>query len=266
MASLVEIIEILILAIVQGLTEWLPISSSGHLVIFQEGLGVKPSNSDVAFDIFLHAGTLTVVLFVFRVDILKILKSIFRLDFKSEDGKLALYIIVGSIPTAAIYFMFKKTFESFFHNLLVVGIALLITGLVLFFSERKENNRNLGLLDSFLVGIAQGVAIVPGVSRSGVTIGTGLLRKVKKEIVFKFSFLLSIPAILGAVIDKFGDLTVNSIDFAPLLLGFVVSMVVGYFSLKLLLKIVLGRKFHMFAYYCWLLGLAVLIFTIFKFA
>lgn len=265
MASIQEILETLLLAIVQGLTEWLPISSIGHLVILQEGLGIGFTKSAVAFDVLLHVGTLIVTLFAFRTDIIKILKSLVKSGFKEEDGKLALYIIIGSFPTGIIFYVFGKIFKSFFHNLLAVGIALLTTGFLLFFSERRENNRDLGLLDSFLIGVAQGIAVIPGISRSGATISTGLLRKVKKEVVFKFSFLLSIPAILGAAVSELGELAINGGgDFTLLLLGLVVSMVVGYFSLKLLRKIVLGKRFHKFAYYCWLLGIAVILFTIFK--
>ena len=246
------LIDILILAVVQGITEWLPISSSGHLVIIEKCLGLTPP---LIFNVMLHVGTLFVVLAVFRRDIVKIVKAFVRLDFKTDEGKLALFIVVGSVPTALIGFFFYGIFKSFFSNLLVVGVGLLITGFVLFVSERRKNNRKLNYLDSLLIGTAQGVAVIPGISRSGVTIATGLLRKVKKETAFKYSFLLSIPAIIGATIMESRDLAVGNVDAVAMFLGAIISMIVGYISLKFLQKIVMKEKFHLFAYYCWIVGL-----------
>jgi len=253
------IIEILILAVVQGITEWLPISSSGHLVIVEELLGLEPL--PLLFPVTLHVGTLCVVLLTFRKGITEIFKALVRLNFKSEEGKLALYIAVGSLPTAVIGFLFHDIFESFFHSLLAVGVALVGTGSFLYLSERRRNGRELGWLDSLLTGIAQGVAIIPGVSRSGVTITTGLLRKVEKEKVFRYSFLLSIPAIIGAVVIESMNLTVSNVDVANLLLGAVVSMIVGYASLELLFRIVQKERFHLFAYYCWIVGVVLILYT-----
>ena len=251
------IIEILILAVVQGITEWLPISSSGHLVIVQEwmGLGELP----LIFPVTLHVGTLFVVLLTFWKEIAGIFKALVRLDFKSEEGKLALHIAVGSVPTAAIGLLFHDIFESFFYSLLAVGLALLITGSFLYISERRKNGKKLGFLDSLLIGVAQGFAIIPGISRSGVTITTGLLRRVEKGKVFRYSFLLSIPAVIGAAVTESMNLTVSNVDTAILLLGVVTSMIVGYASLKLLLKIILRGKLHLFAYYCWIVGMLLIL-------
>jgi len=253
------IIEILILAVVQGITEWLPISSSGHLVIVEELLGLEPL--PLLFPVMLHVGTLLVVLLTFRRDITEILKALVRLDFKSEEGKLALYVAVGSVPTAIIGFLFHDIFESFFYSLLAVGLALLITGSFLYLSKSRRNGRELSWLDSLLIGVAQGVAIIPGISRSGVTITTGLLRKVDKEKVFRYSFLLSIPAIIGATVIESMNLTVSNVDVANLFLGAVVSMIVGYASLKLLFRIILRERFHLFAYYCWIVGMILIVYT-----
>lgn len=253
-----RIIETLILAVVQGITEWLPISSSGHLVIVQKWLGLEELS--LLFPVTLHAGTLCVVLLTFWRDIAEILKALVRLDLKTEEGKLALYIAVGSVPTAAISFLFHDIFESFFYSLLAVGVALLITGSFLYVSERRKNGRELGCLDSLLIGIAQGIAIIPGISRSGATITTGLLRRVEKEKVFRYSFLLSIPAIIGAVVTESMNLTVSNVDAATLLLGAVVSMIIGYASLKLLLKMILRERLHLFAYYCWIVGMILILY------
>lgn len=254
------VIEILILAIIQGVTEWLPISSSGHLVIAQEYMGLS---LPVFFDIVLHVGSLLVVLIVFRSDIFKILRAFWRLDFKSEEVKLAFYVILGSIPTAIIGFIFKDLFESFFNNLIAVGIAFIVTGSFLSVSERTGNHdKPFGYLDAVLIGAAQGIALIPGISRSGITITAGLLRKVGKKTAFRYSFLLFIPAVVGATIftaPETENLMTANIDYSSMLLGIVITVVVGYVSLKLLLRIVLREKFHLFAYYCWAIGFLVLL-------
>lgn len=253
-----SITETVILGIIQGLTEWLPVSSSGHLAVAKEFFGWKPP---IIFYVLLHVGTLFVIVAFFRKDIMEILKALARRDFKSEEGKLGAFVVVGSIPTAVISYVFQDLFESFFDNLFVVGVALLTTGFLLFVSERREDDRTLSYLDSLLMGIAQGVAIIPGVSRSGSTISTGLLRRVERETVFKFSFLLSIPAVLGATIAKSGDLDllISGVDVIAVAVGIIASMVVGYLSLKVLLKIVIKQKFHWFAFYCWTAGALVLV-------
>jgi undecaprenyl-diphosphatase len=256
---LVTLIEILILAVIQGLTEWLPISSSGHLVITQKVLGL---NLPLIYSVMLHVGTLIVVLVVFRKDIADIIKTLVKRDFETEEGKLALFIAVGSVPIAIIGFVFYDFLKSLFSNLFAVGLALLIMGCVLFFSEKRRGNRKMGILDSLLIGLAQGVTIIPGISRSGITVATGLLRRVDKAIVFKYSFLLSVPAVLGATVMESRELVVGNMDMVPLFLGAIISMIVGYVSLKLLQKIVMNEKIHLFAYYCWIVGLVIIIFTI----
>jgi undecaprenyl-diphosphatase len=262
-----NLIEVLILAIVQGITEWLPISSSGHLVLVQQLM--QKYNSEwqgvpVLFDVILHLGSLFVVLVAFRRDIIRILRAVAHLNFKSEDGKLALYIIVGSIPTAIIGFLFQEKLESFFSNLSAVGLAFLITGSLLYLSKfAKNKNRTIDYLDSLLIGTAQGVALIPGVSRSGATISTGLLRRVKRERAFQYSFLLFIPAVIGATLAKslqeWKSLAAANLDAASIFLGLIVTMIVGYVFLKLLFKAIVKEKFHLFAYYCWALGLIIIL-------
>ena len=258
---MVTLIEAFILAVIQGLTEWLPISSSGHLVITQKVLGLNPP---LIFDVMLHVGTLIVVLTVFRKDITDIIKALVKRDFETDKGKLALFIAVGSLPIAVIGFVFYDIFKSLFSNLPAVAIALLITGCVLFVSEKRVGNKNIGILDSLLIGLAQAIAIFPGISRSGVTVSTGLLRKIDKTTAFRYSFLLSIPAVIGATIIESKDLMLANTDMLPLLLGATISMIVGYASLKLLQKIVMNQKLHLFAYYCWSVGITIILFTIFQ--
>lgn len=253
-----SIIETLILGIIQGLTEWLPVSSSGHLAIVTEFFGWQPP---IIFYVLLHLGTLIVVATFFRRDILKVLKAFARLDFKSKDGRLGLFVVLSSIPTLVIGYVFQDLFESFFDDLVVVGVALFMTGFLLFVSERGESDKALNYLDSFLVGIAQGVAIIPGVSRSGATISTGLLRGLDREIAFKFSFLLSIPAVLGATVAQLGDLDliVGTGDMISVIVGVITSMAIGFVSLKVLLRVIIKKKFHWFGFYCWTAGALVII-------
>ena len=258
---MVTLIEALFLAVVQGLTEWMPVSSSGHLVITQTVLGLNPP---LIFDVMLHVGTLIVVLTVFRKDIADIIKAVIKRDFETEEGKLALFIVVGSVPIAIIGFVFYDFFKSLFSNLFAVGVAIIITGLVIFFSEKRIGNRKMGILDSLLIGLAQAVTIIPGISRSGVTVATGLLRKIDKTKAFRYSFLLSVPAVIGATVMESRDLVLKNMDMAPVFLGATISMIVGYVSLKLLQKIVMNEKFHLFAYYCWTVGIAIILFISFQ--
>ncbi|KON29295.1 hypothetical protein AC477_06085 [miscellaneous Crenarchaeota group-1 archaeon SG8-32-1] len=255
------IIEALILAIIQGLTEWLPVSSSGHLVIAQQFLGLNPP---LIFDLLLHIGTLVVVIMAFRKDILNILKTLVKRDLSSTEGKLAFFIVVGSVPIAILGVLFRENIEQLFSNILAVGVALLINGGVLFFSEKRKGNKKMGTLDSILIGIAQAAALIPGLSRSGLTVSTGLLNKIDKQTAFRYSFLLSIPAILGATLFEFRDIAAINIELTSIVVATVLSMIVGYVSLKMLHRIVMSERFHLFAYYCTIVGGAIIIYTIFQ--
>ncbi|MDD5181946.1 MAG: undecaprenyl-diphosphate phosphatase [Candidatus Nanoarchaeia archaeon] len=252
-------LTVVILSIVQGITEWLPVSSSGHLAIIQTIFNL---NVPVFFDILLHLGSIAAVVFIFREDIIKIITAVLRFDFKSEEGKLALFIIAASIPTAIIGFAFKSLFESFFTNLLAVGIALLVTGTFLFICERFSKNKELKLKDALIIGAVQGIAIIPGISRSGSTIGTGLLLGIDKEKAARFSFLLAIPAIVGATIFDFSAAAISSVGLQFAIAGIVLSALVSFFAIKWLLDIIKKQRFHWFAVYCWLIGLAVIVYTL----
>jgi undecaprenyl-diphosphatase len=258
---LVSLFESIVLGIIQGLTEWLPVSSSGHLVMAQEFFGL---DVPLVFDVMLHVGTLIVVVTVFRNDILRILEALFKTGFDTDDGRMGFFIFVGSIPIAIIGFLFHDIIESFFSSLVVVGFSLLITGTVLFLSEKKMGNKKVGFLDSLLVGFAQAIALIPGISRSGLTVSAGLLRKINKETAFNFSFLLSIPAVFGATLFELKDMIKGNFDVLPFLVGVLISMIMGYTSLKLLRKIVLDERMHLFAYYCWIVGMVILLSILFK--
>tara|TARA_Y100000310_G_C20687341_1_gene819939 strand:- start:1467 stop:2216 length:750 start_codon:yes stop_codon:yes gene_type:complete len=247
-----ELFEIVILSIVQGITEWLPISSSGHLVIFQQFFNMEVP---IYFDILLHFATLIVIFLVFYKDIIKILKALIKLDFKDEYGKLALYLIIGSIPIAIIGLVFKDFLLSLFTNTKVVGVGLLTTALFLISTKFFEGKKKLSTFPAIVIGIAQALAIIPGVSRSGSTISTSLLLGIRKELAVKFSFLLSVPAILGATILEYTPTTITK----EAILGVLLTIIVGYISLKLTIKLVLNKKFHYFSIYCLVLGILLLI-------
>jgi undecaprenyl-diphosphatase len=254
---MVDLIQAIILGIVQGITEWLPVSSSGHLVIFQHLFGLS---AEIAFDLMLHIATLIVVCAVFRKEIISVLKAIGRWDFKSEEGKLALFIIAGTIPTGLIGYFFREFFTSAFSGLFVVGIALIFTGLLLIQSRFPLKPAKLNYKRSVLIGILQGIAITPGVSRSGATISTALITGVDREKAVRFSFLLFIPAILGAMVFLANDITLTAFaNPLPMIAGMVTSIIVGYFSLKVLIKLVINKKFHWFALYCWIIGIILLL-------
>jgi len=256
---MVDLVSSLFLGIVQGLTEWLPISSSGHLVIVQQ---IMKMDIPLLFDVILHFGTLLAVIVFFWEDILKILKSLFTLNFNSEEGKSIKFIIIGSIPVALVGYLFRGIIESLFSNLLAVGLSLIITGVFLLLTKKSKGKNKLKLFDSFLIGIAQAFALIPGISRSGFTISTGLFKGIDKKTVFKFSFLLSIPAIIGANLLELIKNPVTQTDILPLFVCVITSAVVGYLSLKFLYRMLTKGKFYYFSFYCFILGLFVLIYSI----
>jgi undecaprenyl-diphosphatase len=254
-------IQAAILGFIQGVTEWLPISSTGHLRITEGLLGL--TMLPLLFDITLHVGTLIIVLFFFRKDIKLVLMALVKGDFKSENGKLIPLIIVGTVPTAVIGIVFSSTIEMVFSDFLPIAGAFITCGVVLFVSKAgTERSDNVTYIAALAIGTAQGVALIPGLSRSGLTIATALLLGLRREKAFKFSFLLSVPAVIGALgltlYEQHAALTLVGVGVAEILVGIVVSMVVSYFALKLLWKVLAGKKFYLFAFYCWLVGAVLL--------
>jgi undecaprenyl-diphosphatase len=251
-----------ILGLVQGLTEFLPVSSSGHLVLFQNMMGF--CEPELFFDISLHVGTLFAVLVVFRTDIYSMLRGLWANDLEARQGRrLLILVIVGSIPTAIIGLAFKDTFEALFCSATAVGVALIITGLLLMATHYAKNaSRGIektGWVRALIIGVVQGMAITPGISRSGSTIAAGLLLGVNREVAARFSFVLSVPAIMGAMLLQIKDLEAPAqTNWAPSIIGAVVAAITGYIALKLLLKVVRRGHLHWFAYYCWAVGLAAL--------
>jgi len=250
-----EIFQAIILGIIQGISEWLPISSSGHLVLAQKLMSISVP---VAYDVMLHIGTLIPVFIIFRKDILRVLRGFLTFNKKNEDFRLGIYIIIASAITGLIGITFLKFFESLFAGTSAVGIGLIIAAVFLFASKFFKGQRKIGWKDSVVIGLAQALSIVPGMSRSGLTISTGLIRKIDKKSVFIFSFLLSIVAVIGAQLVEFKGIETSGVDLLPLAVGVVTSALVGYAAIKILLRTILSEKFHWFALYCFALGIAVL--------
>lgn len=255
-----DLIQTIILGLIQGLTEWLPISSTGHLRLTEHFLDLKVP---ILFDVLLHAGTLIVTLLFFHKDIKNILVALGKRDFKTENGKLIPLIIVGTIPTALIGLIFGNAIEALFSNLLPIAGAFVICGVVLYSSKiGNEKKESIGYLEALVIGTAQGIAIIPGISRSGLTIAVALLLGTKREKAFKFSFLLSVPAIIGALgltlYEQHAALVLAGVGWTEILVGAAVSMVVSYFALNLLRKIIAHKKFYFFAFYCWLLSIVLI--------
>jgi undecaprenyl-diphosphatase len=255
------LIETIILSLIQSITEWIPISSTGHLRITEYFLGLE---LPLFFDLILHIGTLIVTLFFFRSDIKKVIYSIYQWEFTTENGKFVPLIFIGTIPTAIIGFLFSNSISFFFNDLWPISGAYIFCGLILYSSKTgKKKKNNFRYFDAFLIGIAQGIAIIPGISRSGLTIAFALLLGVKKEIAFKFSFLLSIPAIIGGLSLTFYQqvdvLNHVGVDLIEIFVGIIITVIVGYFSLKVLQKILVEKKFHLFAIYCWFLSIILIV-------
>ena len=270
--NLIQIIQAIILGIVQGLTEFLPVSSSAHLVFFPYILGTK---SSVAFDTVLHLGTLVAVVSFFWKDILSMIKAlvssildIFRGTFKEgvkEDvyKRLVWLLVVGTIPAGVMGILFKNEFEALFTSVLAVGFFLLITGVLLWTAEHyKRGNKEVkevSFKNALAIGIFQGFAIAPGISRSGATISAGLFSGLNRELAARYSFLLSIPAILGAALVQVKDITTIDMTLTALIAGFLAAVIFGYLAIKLLLKIIKDWSLLIFAYYCWIVGIASII-------
>jgi len=259
-------IQAIILGFIQGITEWLPISSTGHLRITEQLLGLT---LPLLFDVTLHVATLAVILLFFRKDIKTILAALVKKDFKSENGKLIPLIIVGTAPTAliGIAFTFSSTIETVFNSYLPIAGAFITCGVVLYLSKNgTEQNGSITYMAALAIGTAQGIALIPGISRSGLTIATALLLGVRREKAFKFSFLLSVPAVIGALgltlYEQHEVQTLEGVGWSEILVGIAASFVVSYFALKLLWKALAGKKFYLFAFYCWLIAAVLLAFSL----
>jgi undecaprenyl-diphosphatase len=258
-------LDALILGILQGLTEFLPISSSGHLVLSQELLGILQSERQgVLFEVILHLGTLLAILVAYREDLKRLILSLTPAHFKdsASDHRLILALIIGTIPAGVIGLLFQKQIETIFERPIVVCGLLGITGVILLLGDRiKRRTSNLQEVkhsSAFLVGVAQAFAILPGISRSGSTIVAGMALGIRPEEAARLSFLLSIPAVLGAALLQFKDwLSADmALDYSisALIAGFLASAIVGYLALQWLLVAVRKRSLGLFGIYCLVVG------------
>jgi undecaprenyl-diphosphatase len=249
-------IKAIILGVIQGITEWLPVSSSGHLVLAQHLLKVEVP---VAFDVWLHTASLFIILIFFRGDLVGILKSLLAYRRETYGFRLAIFIIVGSTATASVVLPLKDLFERAFSNLLAVSVAFLFTGTLLFFSGKNRKERELAGHSAAIIGLFQGLAFLPGLSRSGSTIAGALLLGIKRQDAFKFSFILLIPAIIATSIFRIRELALAQISATSLAWGFIAAMATGFLCLGILKRAVIKGKLHYFAYYCWFIGILSLI-------
>ena len=274
-----NLIQAVLMGIVQGLSEFLPISSSAHLVFTSNfykvfsGIDISEASSqEVFFDIMLHLGTLIAVLIFFRKDICEILCEMYHAlktrNYKADKAKLGFYILLGTIVTVFVAYPLNEVAEKLVFAPMIVGILLIGTGILLFssekFSKKVEKTEKIDLKTALIMAFAQGIAALPGFSRSGLTIASGLFRKLDRTTAARFSFLLSIPIILGASmlypLIKLDLAEVITYDWAEILIGTVVSGTVGYLCIKYFLKFVSKFSLNIFAVYCVVMGIFTSIF------
>lgn len=279
-----NLIQSVLMGIVQGLSEFLPVSSSAHLVftsnfykVFKNIPIAEQATEEVFFDIMLHLGTLIAVLIFFRKDVIEITKALFKAilkwDFSSHLAKLGLYIIAGTVVTIILALPFNEVANHLVFHPALVGGLLIVTGGVLFLSEylskKKSTTKEVGLKQALLIGLAQGLAVLPGFSRSGWTIATGLFTGLDRQTAARYSFLLSIPIILGASmvyplvkIDVHEAVTYN---WYSIIIGTIVSGIVGYLCIKYFMKFISKFSLNIFGWYCVVMGIFTLIFfNVFK--
>jgi len=256
-----------LLGIVQGLTELFPVSSSAHLVILRSFFP-DFQQPGIAFDVVVHLGTLFAVVVYFRQEIWNIAQSILPQNIKtgtfSASRKMLLLIIIGTIPAAFFGFLFQKDIHVVFESARAAALFLIVTGLLLFFSDKIKNahrsEKDMGIADSILIGLAQSIALLPGISRSGATITMGIFRGLERAAAARFSFLLSLPAICGAaILESPYILQISSAEVPAYLVGFICAALAGLASLKLFFLIIREARLKYFAYYCWAFALFTLL-------
>ena len=262
-------IQALILGVLQGLTEYLPVSSSGHLAIGQALFGMTDGSDNLAFTVAVHVATVLSTLVILGREVLHLFAGLFKWEM-NEETRYVLNILVSMIPVGIVGVFFKDTVESIFGSgLLIVGCCLLVTALLLAFSyyARPRQKATLSLKDAFIIGLAQACAVLPGLSRSGSTIATGLLLGNNKERLAQFSFLMVIPPILGeAFLDLLkvskGEALMGNTEALPLAVGFLAAFVSGCFACKWMINIVKSGKLIYFAAYCALMGAVTIVWAL----
>lgn len=273
-------LEAVILGLVQGVAEFLPISSSGHLALLQQWFGIE-EDKVLLFAVLLHVGTLVSVFIVYWKDIWELIVELcvtikdlctgkgLRLD-ERPVRKLGVMIIAATIPTGLIGILFNDFFDSLYTSVLPIGIGLIITGFMLTFAEKMGSSnrgiKQMNFRNAFFIGIVQGIAICPGISRSGSTLFGSLICNLNREFAVKYVFLISIPSILGSAVLEAPAAIEAGIDpgfLGPVVIGMIVAAVSGLIAIKTMIKVVSNKKLNYFSYYVWLLGVAVIIYSFF---
>jgi undecaprenyl-diphosphatase len=259
--------------IIQGVTEFLPISSSGHLVIFHEMFRLNLPD-DSFFDVMLHLGTFLALLLLFWRDIEKIIRGFFSSLFNwnwsnNYNQRLAWLVIIGIIPAVVAGYFLDDLITNYLRSGLIVAIMLIVVGILFFVVEKKSSkNQELPSLkpkNAFIIGLAQAIALIPGTSRSGITIIAGLTQKMKREAAAKFSFLLSMPVILGAGMKKLIDVPdLSDVNWLIMLIGFVTATIFGYLAVKFLLKFLSKHSLNVFGWYRIILGIIIIVWIIIR--
>ena len=263
-----EILDAIILGVIQGLTEFLPVSSSGHLELGKAILGDNsvPEES-LLFTVVLHFATALSTIVVFRKDILDIIKGIFKFEW-NDDMQFLAKIVVSMLPAVVVGLFFEEQLEQLFGgNILLVGCMLLVTALLLFLADKAKNtNKNVSFKNAFVIGISQAIAMLPGISRSGATISTSVLLGNDKTKAARFSFLMVVPLIFGKIAKDIlsGDLTYDSGNFTALSIGFIAAFISGLFACTWMIALVKKSKLSYFSIYCLIVGLIAIAFALYN--
>ena len=247
----------ILLGIIQALTEFLPISSSGHLVIAKYFFNIV--SNDLIIEIILHLGTLLSIIIYFFNDIKELLKKIILK--KDLDSILyCFYLIIATIPAGLMGIFFKSKITTYYYNIQTVSFAIIFTGIILFFTKLTNKRNHITWIIALSIGIVQVIALIPGVSRSGITIAMGMYLGLKNSEAVKFSFLLGIPIMLGAGIIEIYSLNNFSLTYiGPLIVGFITALLIGLITINILYNLIKKHKFWMFSIYCWILGIILIL-------
>lgn len=261
-----SLLEAIILGIIQGLTEFLPVSSSGHLELVKTIQGQELSGgSSMMMTVVLHFATALSTVVVFRKDIIKIVKGLFQFKL-NDDFLFSIKIILSMIPAAIVGVLYDDIIESFFGGqVLLVGLMLIVTGLLLFLADRAKNTvRDISTKNAVIIGIAQAIAILPGISRSGATIGTSVLLGVDREKAARFSFLMVVPLIFGKMAkDLFSsEFTTEDVSITVISVGFIAAFITGIVACTWMISLVKKSKLSYFSYYCFAVGLIAIVWSV----
>lgn len=254
-----SVLEAFLIGIIQGLTEFLPVSSSGHIELSKAILGTTiEGEENVLFTVVLHAATALSTIIVFRKEIIEIFKGLFQFSW-NDDFKFSLRIIISMFPAAIVGVVFKDEIDAFFTGkIMLVGFMLLLTGLVLFLADKAKNTtKDVGIIEALIIGVAQAIAILPGISRSGATIGTSVLLGVDRSRAAKFSFLMVVPLIFGKMTKLIldGEISFESNDIVAYGIGFIAAFIVGLLACTWMIALVKKSQLKYFSFYCFVVGI-----------